>query len=159
MHLLGLRLQPQACEAPDTSPHVVLSSSLCISKIQPNPIVADPSHRCTNRIAFSTFGTSASRQFAPNDSLAWRCRSRCTILTTYREMPRPTPRRSPIRLARFHCILSTSVGHACQAFHHCACIIKPASHPLLPREPRKIIRHEMALWIANRGTRNRLKDA
>lgn len=75
VYLLGLCMQPQLSKVPQTSLHGVrafLSSSPCISKIQRNPINADPSHRCTNSSPFSTFGTSASRRFPPNDSLAWR---------------------------------------------------------------------------------------
>lgn len=56
----------------------------------------------------------------------------------YGEMPRPLER-SPVRLAHNESIQSTSPGHACKAFHHCACIFNPLSHPFL-REPRRSFR-------------------
>ena len=59
----------------------------------------------------------------------------------------------------YHSIQSTSLGHACRAFHHRACILNSPSHQLSGREPRRSFRPQMALWYSNPGLGNWLEDA
>ena len=73
-----------------------------------------------------------------------------------------TDKRASVRLAtlpHYHSIHSTSLGHACRAFHHRACILNSPSHQLLGHGPRISFRPQMTLWYSNPGLGNWLEDA